>query len=105
MRETFFGPLIGDVEEQLAKESPRYSRELYENHVMGYTMRTDRYRLVVWVDDRARRREEPIAIELYDHSNDPNENVNLAADPAHANLIRKLSTQLWDGWSAALPED
>lgn len=75
MRETFFGPLIRDVEAQLAKESPRYSRELYENHVMGYTMRTDRYRLVLWVDYRAPR-EEPIAVELYDHENDPKENTN-----------------------------
>ena len=40
-------------------------RELFEQHLMGYTMRTDRYRLVLWVDDR-RRREEPIAVELYD---------------------------------------
>ena len=105
MRETFFGPLIEDVEERLARESPRYSRQLYENHVMGYTMRTDRYRLVLWVDDRAVRREEPIAIELYDHSNDPNENINLAAEPAHANLVRNLTAQLWDGWPAALPKD
>jgi len=104
MRETFFGPLIEEVEARLAGESPRYRRELYENHVMGYTMRTDRYRLVLWVDDR-RRQEEPIAVELYDHRTDPDENVNLAGDPEYASLVGKLTGQLWGGWQAALPEE
>lgn len=102
MRETFFGPLIRDVEAKLVKESPRYSRDLYENHVMGYTMRTDRYRLVLWVDDRAAR-EEPIAVELYDHENDPKENVNLANRPEQAELVEALTSQFWRGWRAALP--
>ena len=104
MRETFFGPLIEDVEDQLAKESPRYSRELYENHVMGYTMRTDRYRLVLWVDDRART-QEPIAVELYDHQTDLDENLNLADEPERAGLVRELTDRLWGGWRAALPGD
>jgi iduronate 2-sulfatase len=103
MRETFFGPLIRDVEAQLAKESPRYSRELYENHVMGYTMRTDRYRLVLWVDYRAPR-EEPIAVELYDHETDPKENVNLASRPEYAAVVDSLTAQFWRGWRDALPQ-
>ncbi len=96
MRETFFGPLIEDVEAQLARESPRYSRKLYENRVMGYTMRTDRYRLVLWVDDRDQQTE-PIAVELYDHQNDPAENVNVAGDPENVELVRELTEQLWRG--------
>jgi iduronate 2-sulfatase len=104
MRETFFGPLIRDVETQLAKESPLYSRRLYENHVMGYTMRTDRYRLVLWVDERSRQGE-PIAVELYDHQNDPDENVNLAGAPEHAQLIQNLTDQVWSGWRDALPTE
>lgn len=103
MRETFFGRLIRDVEAQLAKESPRYSRDLYENHVMGYTMRTDRYRLVLWVDCRAVR-EEPLAVELYDHQNDPKENVNLANRPDHASVVDRLTEQFWRGWRDALPQ-
>jgi iduronate 2-sulfatase len=94
MRETFFGPLIEDVEERLAKESPRYSRALYENHLMGYSMRTDRFRLVQWVDDRSRR-EEPIATELYDHQNDPGENFNRAGEPAYAARARELTEAMW----------
>lgn len=33
---------------------------------MGYTMRTDRYRLVVW-KDTSHPDAEPILVELYDH--------------------------------------
>jgi iduronate 2-sulfatase len=102
MRETFFGPLIEDVEAQLARESPRYSRELYENHVMGYTMRTDRYRLVLWVDDRDRQGD-PIAAELYDHDNDPHENVNVARESGNGKLVRELTEQMWHGWQEASP--
>ncbi len=104
MRETFFGPLVQDVENQLAKESPRYSRQLYENHVMGYTMRTQRYRLVLWVDDRDRQKQ-PIAVELYDHHSDPHENLNLAHAPQHAEIVQNLTDQLWRGWQAALPQE
>ena len=102
MRETFFGPLIRDVEAQLATESPSYSREFYENHVMGYTMRTDRYRLVLWVDVRDRSAD-PVAVELYDHKNDPDENVNLAARPECANVVQTLTEKLRRGWRDASP--
>ena len=98
MRETWFGPLIKDVEAQLAKESPRYSRELYENHVMGYTARNDRYRLVLWVDKRTRN-EKPIAVELYDHQSDPRETVNLATSPQHAKVVDELTAQLQANWA------
>ncbi|MHB8899778.1 MAG: sulfatase/phosphatase domain-containing protein [Thermoguttaceae bacterium] len=102
MRETFFGPLIEEVEAQLARESARYSRELYEKHVMGYSMRTERYRLVLWVDDRDPDGE-PIAVELYDHAGDPAENVNIAGDPTNRELVRELTAQMARGWRGAGP--
>ena len=47
MRETFFGPLIEEVEARIiAQQKERWDRDLFENHLMGYAMRTDRYRLV-----------------------------------------------------------
>lgn len=102
MRETWFGPLIGQVEAQLAKESPRFSRELYENHVMGYALRTDRYRLVVWVDSR-NRFAEPIAVELYDHRTDPGETINRAEEPCSQQIVRALTAELHTLWKAATP--
>ncbi len=80
MRETWFGPLIEEVEERIiAQQGDKWNRELFEQHLMGYTMRTDRYRLVVWRDHRDPKAE-PIFIELYDHQTDPSETKNVAND-------------------------
>ena len=48
MRETFFGPLIQEVEQRIIKQQgDQWNRELFEQHLMGYTMRTEQYRLVL----------------------------------------------------------
>ena len=94
MRGTFFGPLVRSVEEKLKAEAPqRYSEDLYNNHLMGYSMRTDRYRFTIWVDVR-NPDADPSAIELYDHKKDPNENTNVAGKRENVRLIRKLMIQL-----------
>lgn len=61
-------------------------------NVMGYSMRTDRYRLTLWQTRNAPH--ETVAVELYDHETDPDENVNVAGDPANAALVEKLTAQL-----------
>jgi len=68
---------------------------------MGYSIRTDRYRYTEWIP---RGGGEPIARELYDHQEDPQENVNLAGRPEYSSLVAKLSKQLHAGWRAALPK-
>ncbi|HUV65794.1 MAG TPA: sulfatase [Sedimentisphaerales bacterium] len=94
MRTTFFGPLIEEIEQRMAEENPaRYNKALYENHLMGYAMRTDRYRLVRWVDYR-NPHSEPYGVELYDLKTDPDENTNLAKRPENAELVGKLTTRL-----------
>jgi iduronate 2-sulfatase len=94
MRTTFFGPLIAELEQKMAAENPSlYDKELYENHLMGYTMRTDRYRLVLWVDYRDPKAK-PYGVELYDLETDPNENVNLANLQKHAGLLDRLTRRL-----------
>jgi len=67
--------------------------------VMGYSMRTDRYRYTEWLP---RNGGEPLAVELYDHQADPQENVNVAARPENAELVPGLSKQLKAGWRAAI---
>jgi len=94
MRGTFFGPLISRLEQKLSDEAPdRYNEELYNNHLMGYSMRTDRYRLTIWIDVR-HPDIEPVAVELYDHHKDPDENVNVAVKPENTELIKKLINQI-----------
>jgi len=59
---------------------------------MGYTMRTDRYRYVEWLD---RATAKTVASELYDHHADPQENTNVVDDPSQGDTVRRLADQLW----------
>ena len=78
MRETFFGPLINQVEQKIRKQQgSQWNRELFEKYLMGYTIRDPRYRYIEWRDTR-NLNVEPIYHELYDHLNDPHETVNVA---------------------------
>jgi iduronate 2-sulfatase len=91
MRETFFGPLIEEVEARImAQQKDKWDRDLFENHLMGYAMRTDRYRLVVW-KDTLHPDADPIFVELYDHQNDANETKNIADQ--NPQLLAKLIAQ------------
>ncbi|MHC4876775.1 MAG: hypothetical protein ACYTGL_09770 [Planctomycetota bacterium] len=72
---------------------------MFEKHLVGHTMRTDRYRLVVWRDHRDQKAE-PVFVELFDHETDPSETKNVAAD--RSELVRQLMKQLGAGWKAAL---
>lgn len=60
--------------------------------VMGYSLRTDRYRLVSWQRESDPRR--TVARELYDHHRDPGETNNLALDPGYAATVRELEATL-----------
>lgn len=101
MRETFFGPLIQEVESRIkAQQGEQWDRELFENHLMGYTMRTDRYRLVVW-KNLEETDAQPVAIELYDHKTDPVESVNVADE--QADVVDRLLLQFNAGWKGSLP--
>jgi len=68
--------------------------------IMGYTMRTDRWRYTEWQD---RKTGEATARELYDHEADPGENVNLAGRAEHKETVAKLAQMLKAGWRGALP--
>ncbi len=100
MRETFFGPLIEDVEEQIiTQQGEEWDRELFEQHLMGYTMRTDRYRLVLWRDHR-NPQAEPVYVELYDHQTDPQETKNVARQ--NPEVVNNLRKEFDDGWKMSL---
>lgn len=102
MRETYFGPLIEEVEGKIIKQQgDKWDRELYENYLMGYAMRTDKYRFMVWRDYRDVNAE-PVFFELYDHTTDPNETKNIADEnPA---LVKELLVQFNKGWDGNLAE-
>lgn len=95
MRQTFFGPVITAVEAKLKQEhGDRYDSDLFNNHLMGYSMRTDRYRFTAWLDDR-NPAAAPLAVELYDHQSDPNETINITGQKPK--LVAELLEQLRAG--------
>lgn len=101
MRETFFGPLIEEVEGRIIKQQKeKWNREMFERDLMGYAMRTDRYRLIVWKDTK-HPKAEPIFIELYDHLTDPKETVNVAKQ--NPERVATLLAQFNNGWKGSLP--
>lgn len=69
--------------------------------VMGYTMRTDRYRFTVWVNRNDHSKID--AIELYDHKTDPQENYNIAKKTENAELVKNLMEQWQKGWQGNKP--
>ncbi|HBE96643.1 MAG TPA: iduronate-2-sulfatase [Verrucomicrobiales bacterium] len=92
MRETFFGPLITEVEARIIKQmGGKWDRDLFENHLMGYSLRTDRYRYIEWRDYRDKK-SKPIFVELYDHKSDPDETKNIAKK--NARIVDRLSKKL-----------
>ncbi len=92
MRQTFFGPLIEEVEGRIvAQVGDEWDRNLFENDLLGYALRTDRYRLVVW-RDRKDKNAASVYVELYDHEKDPNETVNVAAQ--YPELVTQLTARL-----------
>ncbi len=81
--------------------------ERFHMTVMGYTMRTDRYRYTEWVNYTAtEHRPDWTALhgaELYDYYGKDGETVNLAYQEEYAGLRQKLSEELRRGWRGSLP--
>ncbi len=102
---TSFKPVLDDPmrpwKTAAFSQYPRPSGKSGSGPLMGYAMRTERYRFVVWVgrDDHSK----VDAVELYDHQIDPQENANIAKLPANAALVERLMTQWRKGWQGAKP--
>jgi arylsulfatase A-like enzyme len=96
---TSFAPLFADPTRTWKPAAfSQYPRE--GRKVMGYSIRTDRYRYTEWQEVATKKR---LAAELYDHESDPAETVNVADKADQAETVKKLSEQLNAGWSEALP--
>ena len=76
-----------------------------EGEQMGYAIRTDRYRYVEWYvwNAEGKTTGDLLWRELFDHQNDPMENLNIAEDPENASIVADLSVRLNLGWSYAKP--
>jgi iduronate 2-sulfatase len=101
MRKTYFGPLIEQVESKIiAQQGAKWDKNFFENDLMGYALKTDRYKLVAWKSMK-NPKAKPIFLELYDHKKDPDETVNIAS--TCPKIVNNLLKQLNLGWKGNLP--
>lgn len=95
-----FAPLVDDPDRNWKRAAfSQYPRSYQGNALMGYSMRTDRYRYTEW---RPRQGGEAVATELYDHNRDPAETTNLAGAERVKDDQARLATWLAEGWQQAL---
>ncbi|XP_065833661.1 iduronate 2-sulfatase-like [Oscarella lobularis] len=107
-----FLPLINDPAGSNWKKTAfsQFLRGGPRQEIMGYSMRTDRYRYTEWVRFKGDPDYVPDwsvsrGVELYDHTIDPEENINLASRSSYKNVVDQLSKELRAGWRSALPTD
>jgi uncharacterized sulfatase len=82
-------PLLKDA--NAAWEKPAFSqvtRNRLKPPVMGYSIRTERYRYTMWGENGSAGQE------LYDYESDPDEHRNIAEEKASAEIIAKLRPQV-----------
>ena len=88
-----FGPLIRGMSATHKDAAfSQFPRQVDGRNLMGYAMRTERYRYVEWIDRDAGR---IVAQELYDHSTDPAETTNLAAKLELKAVLDDQHKRLW----------
>jgi arylsulfatase A-like enzyme len=104
---TSFKPVLENPQrrwkEAAFSQYPRPSGTSVKGGLMGYSMRTDRYRFTQWVSRTDHSKID--AVELYDHKTDPQENINIAGKPENARLVKQLTAKLKAGWMEARPGD
>ncbi len=80
------------VKRYAQSQYPRATKE--KGKLMGYALRTDRYRYVAWFAEDYDKNKilptaRPIAEELYDYEDDPNEEINFAARADHQKVLKE----------------
>lgn len=81
-------PLLRDPDQSWNHSAlTQVTRKAKKQSFKGYSIRTERYRYTEW--DGGQR-----GAQLYDHDNDPRENHNLAAEPAHAATVAEMKRLL-----------
>jgi len=76
----------------------RYDEEI---QIIGYTMKTDRYRYTEWKHTQSGVVK---TVELYDHRLDQQENSNVVDNPEYATDLVELKEMMKKGWKSALPD-
>ena len=76
------------------------SRHRRHGDIMGYAVRTERYRYVEWREWESKK---VVARELYDHASDDNESRNIVDQPAFEKTVIRLAKILESGPDSVAP--
>ncbi|MGC9502901.1 sulfatase [Baaleninema sp.] len=76
-----------------------WKEAVFSRYNSGESIKSDRYRYTEWRNNQGNLN----ARMLYDHVEDPGENVNIAEQPEMADIVAELSEKLQQGWSAFQP--
>ena len=99
---TSFRPLLDQPDREWKRAAiSQYPRSHEGQSLMGYSLRTATHRFTVWV--RRNRPDDIAAVELYDHTVDPQENTNLADREETRPLQDELLKLYRSGWRGARP--
>ncbi len=82
------------VKRYAQSQFPRPGKAVTGGDLMGYAIRTDRYRYVAWFAEDFEKNKvlptaRPVAEELYDYKKDPNETMNFAAQADQQLVLRE----------------
>ncbi len=83
-------------------KSDEFAKLGYSNKkLMGYSLRTERYRYTLWMNNNFRSNEpyeasRVYATELYDYEKDPLEKANLAKDKNYEKVVKDLNQEMID---------
>ena len=70
-----------------------------DSKVMGYSIRTNQYRLTIWMKDFFKSTQPfnkslIVGTELYDYKNDPNETVNVYHKKKYSAISKKMYSEM-----------
>ena len=97
-------PLLNDPAKNLKTgaftQFPRPAQFKDRPGIMGYSVRTKRFRYTEWQDFQTGKK---VAVELYDHLKDPEETLNVAGEKEYASKASELNKMLRKGIHEPLP--
>ncbi|MBK3516066.1 sulfatase [Carboxylicivirga marina] len=72
-----------------------HKEAVFARYHNGESVRTDQYLYTQWLNDG-----KVVADMLYDHANDPDENINVSKDPAYSDVVKELAALLEENRNA-----
>lgn len=95
VRQEYFDFALKEIETRIRIENPDTPLNIFQEHVIGYSVRNERYRAIIWIDQR-KIPFRIIARELYDEKSDGSERVNIAREPRSQKILRRLESRMWN---------